>query len=832
MARCMKSALRLKKLFDCRGACGVIVAVVVAVAVSSAASGVGSGMFDAPVSSRECRERLAMLGASESGVELARSAIDAYVQLILQRPAAVSSPAFLPSPLDIAGAQKVQQSVDREIAEADAADALLTNGILSAMSDPADRQAAARFKRWIELRRDRICFRVAGLQTGPLDFSIQSAIAPATTDSAVIAELLAILADHDASIAQMSRAARDALLATPMRTARLAQERSPVDFEADASNLQALLDRGQAIIQVRYDGIEPVLKIFQKIGSAQRSTVNRIATHLRDDARWKLWTSLFERAYQLQTVERVAIDKIIKDLKTPSRLDAQSHAALLALEEQWRKDCIATLSALASLDDDAGWNPFIHASAPIQLPSDLDSTADGNQMPEPQAVSTRERVQTVLSQQTKVLRDQLADMDRHAARPSAPDNTGMDMPPEQLEALMQMQFGSMCFTDWRATTAVGNLIELKSASEDQRRLVSQVQQDARETSLRAADELASRWQTIGGEFTTAPDDQKGALLQTAFEAAIQVRQESIQLDRSNAELFLSRLDQVLSNPSGTSHIDFWRASRLREIERNQTQCLAAQVAGVRINPLWRVDFESIALSSDHPESNDPQREALWLAIRDGNAMLLPLMRALSDALIDLIAATQLTTVMTAPVPTATTNSATGWLQSGPLQPRQLSKLEIRLTVQNAAVQHCQDLSQQIAVIQNATLAQIIANLPTREVPPFMHIVYRAGYPELAAYLGQGDQWLTKALLLTRDDPARGQAIIDIASVYGPKSDSLFKSAVDQQEILDGASQQSRPAASESLRRTLFARQELDSNLRRDVTSALGPDLAGKLGKMR
>jgi len=793
-------------------------------------------MFDAPVSSRECRERLAMLGASEAGVELARPAIDAYVQLILQRPPAVSSPAFLPSPLDIAGAQQVQQSADREIAEADAADALLANGILSAMIDPADRQAAVRFKRWIDLRRDRICFRAAGLQTGPLDFSIQSAIAPATTDSVVIAELLAILADHDASIAQMSRAARDALLATPMRTARLAQERSLVDFEADASNLQALLDRNQALIQVRYDGIEPVLIIFQKIGSAQRSTVNRIATHLRDGARWKLWMSLFERGYQLQTVERVAIDKMIKDLKTPSRLDAQSHAALLALEEKWRKDCIATLSTLASLHDDAGWNPFIHASTPIQMPSDIDSTADGDQLPETQTGSTRERVQSVVSQQAMVFRDQLADMDRHAARPSVLDNTNMDMPPEQLEALMQMQFGSMCFADWRATTAVDNGIELKSASEDQRRLVSQVQQDARATSLRAADELTSRWQTIGGEFTTAPDEQKGARLQAAFEAAIQVRRESIQLDRSNAELFLTRLDQVLSNPSGISHIDchidFWRASRLREIERNQTQCLAAQAAGVRINPLWRVDFESIALSSDHPESNDPQREALWLAIRDGNAMLLPLMRALSDALIDLIAANQMTTVMTTPVPTATINSATGWLQSGPLQPRQLSKLEIRLTARNAAAQHCQDLSQQIAVIQNATLAQIVANLPTREVPPFMHIFHRTGYPELAAYLGQGDEWIGKALLLTQDDPARGRAIIDIASVYGPKSDALFKSAVDQQEILDGASNQSRPAASESLRRILFARQELESNLRHDIESALGPDLAEKLVKMR
>ena len=75
--------------------------------------------------------------------------------------------------------------------------------------------------------------------------------------------------------------------------------------------------------------------------------------------------------------------------------------------------------------------------------------------------------------------------------------------------------------------------------------------------------------------------------------------------------------------------------------------------------------------------------------------------------------------------------------------------------------------------------------------------------------------------------AIAQAIIELASAYGPASEAIFLTAVEQQTIID-AGDDRKQSAMEKLRQTLFVRQELDASLHRDLQRVLGPELALQL----
>ena len=120
---------------------------------------------------------------------------------------------------------------------------------------------------------------------------------------------------------------------------------------------------------------------------------------------------------------------------------------------------------------------------------------------------------------------------------------------------------------------------------------------------------------------------------------------------------------------------------------------------------------------------------------------------------------------------------------------------------------------------------------------FQDVFRRTAYPSLAKFLGVGDLWIIRALEISERDesnspPAKekmAQSIIQLASAYGPASEALFLTAVEQQRVVDATDTRDQPAR-EILRRTLFARQELDAALRRDLERVLGPDLTVKLNQ--
>ncbi|NDG62793.1 MAG: hypothetical protein EBY29_04910, partial [Planctomycetes bacterium] len=184
--------------------------------------------FQAPISSNECRERLRSFGASDAGIELAMPAIDAYIKLALQAPAG-STPialALLPSPLELSEATELQNRFEHQLTQCDAADTQLTSGINSAMRSDRDQQAAQRFQSWVNLRRDKLFLIAAQIDTRPLEFSVENAFAKIDTDGAILVSLRSQFAAHDAEVSRLSRTARNALLGTPIRTARLAKEHS------------------------------------------------------------------------------------------------------------------------------------------------------------------------------------------------------------------------------------------------------------------------------------------------------------------------------------------------------------------------------------------------------------------------------------------------------------------------------------------------------------------------------------------------------------------------------------------------------------------------------
>ena len=147
--------------------------------------------FQAPISSHECRERLRTFGASDAGIELSMPAIEGYIKLALQAPTGSTTIAlaFLPSPLELS-------------------------------------EAAQRFQSWVNLRRDKLFLIAAQIDTRPLDFSVEYTFAKIDKDGAIRVSLRSQFAAHDAEVARLSRTARNVLLETPIRTARLAKERS------------------------------------------------------------------------------------------------------------------------------------------------------------------------------------------------------------------------------------------------------------------------------------------------------------------------------------------------------------------------------------------------------------------------------------------------------------------------------------------------------------------------------------------------------------------------------------------------------------------------------
>ena len=801
--------------------------------------------FQAPISSNECRERLRSFGASDAGIELAMPAIDAYIKLALQAPAG-STPSplpFFPSPLELSVATELQNRFEHQLAQCDAADAQLTSGINSAMRSDTDQQAAQRFQSWVNLRRDKLFFIAAQIDTRPLDFSVENAFAKIDKDGAIRVSLRPQFAAHDAEVARLSRTARNALLETPTRTARLAKERSitktmnqaeridtasPTENEAENSE-ENVLEKLEAmnsefenwkksIQQVRTDGLYSASEVFEKIGETQRSFVGQIASHANAEDAWDIWMNFYNRAYPRIEWDRSSAEASAKMLRKVSGFTPESLAALSTFEKQWRSESLTFLAAAAKRYDESCW---IRYSSGIEfiLPAENE---------------WRKKLVT----STDSFRKQIALLAKqHPTNAKTESAAAIDMSPESIRMEMELTFGTLCTVSPIDKSEMKNILDATEATADQRALALMIQRDFSEAIIRSTDDVSNRWIEVGIRVASTSENQIGRISDADFQEIARIRQEQLRSDRINSDQFFSQLSAILSTAPKGSLLETYRLIHLRSIERNMIKCLLEQIPGVSIEPLWRVDFETIVRATHVAESQAQIEDSVAVIIQANNQALLPPMRRLSDALNALLAANQMMFASKLMNPPTPNDLGVRSIEMDADNPRDISDLEVHSNQMAAELARCVDESKQIASLQNASLAQILSTLLPKDARSFQDVFRRTAYPSLAKFLGVGDLWIIRALEISERDesnspPAKekmAQSIIELASAYGPASEALFLTAVEQQGVVDATNTRDQPAR-EILRRTLFARQELDAALRRDLERVLGPDLTVKLNQ--
>ena len=801
--------------------------------------------FQAPISSNECRERLRSFGASDAGIELSMPAIEGYIKLALQ--AATGSTtialAFLPSPLELSEATELQNRFEHQLAQCDSADAQLTSGINSAMRSDTDQQAAQRFQSWVNLRRDKLFFIAAQIDAHPLDFSVENAFAKIDKSGALLVSLRPQFAAHDAEVARLSRTARNALLETPTRTARLAKERSitktmnqaeridtasPTENEAENSE-ENVLEKLEAmnsefenwkksIQQVRTDGLYSASEVFEKIGETQRSFVGQIASHANAEDAWDIWMNFYNRAYPRIEWDRSSAEASAKMLRKVSGFTPESLAALSTFEKQWRSESLTFLAAAAKRYDESCW---IRYSSGIEfiLPAENE---------------WRKKLVT----STDSFRNQIALLAKqHPTNAKTESAAAIDMSPESIRMEMEMTFGTLCTVSPIDKSEMKNILDATEATADQRALALMIQRDFSEAIIRSTDDVSNRWIEVGIRVASTSENQIGRISDADFQEIARIRQEQLRSDRINSDQFFSQLSAILSTAPKGSLLETYRLIHLRSIERNMIKCLLEQIPGVSIEPLWRVDFETIVRATHVAESQAQIEDSVAVIIQANNQALLPPMRRLSDALNALLAANQMMFASKLMNPPTPNDLGVRSIEMDADNPRDISDLEVHSNQMAAELARCVDESKQIASLQNASLAQILSTLPPKDARSFQDVFRRTAYPSLAKFLGVGDLWIIRALEISERDesnspPAKekmAQSIIELASAYGPASEALFLTAVEQQGVVDATNTRDQPAR-EILRRTLFARQELDAALRRDLERVLGPDLTVKLNQ--
>ena len=801
--------------------------------------------FQAPISSHECRERLRTFGASDAGIELSMPAIEGYIKLALQAPTGSTTIAlaFLPSPLELSEATELQNRFEHQLAQCDAADAQLTSGINSAMRSDTDQQAAQRFQSWVNLRRDKLFLIAAQIDTRPLDFSVEHTFAKIDKDGAIRVSLRSQFAAHDAEVARLSRTARNALLGTPIRTARLAKERSvtktmnqaeridtanPTENEAENTE-ENVLEKLEAmnsefenwkksIQQVRTDGLYSASEVFEKIGETQRSFVGQIASHANAEDAWDIWMNFYNRAYPRIEWDRNSAEASAKMLRKVSGVTAESLAALSTFEKQWRSESLTFLAAAAKRYDESCW---IRYSSGIEfiLPAENE---------------WRKKLVT----STDSFRNQIALLAKqHPTNEKTESVAAIDMSPESIQMEMEVTFGTLCTVSSIDKSGMKNILDATEATADQRALALMIQQDLSEALIRSTDDVSKRWIEVGIRVASTSENQIGRISDADFQEIARIRQEQLRSDRINSDQFFSQLSAILSTAPKGSLLETYRLIHLRSIERNMIKCLSEQSPEVSIDPLWRVDFETIVRATHVAESQAQIEDSVAMIIQANNEALLPHMRRLSDALIALLAANQMMFASKLMNPPTPNDLGVRSIEMDADNPRDISDLEVHSNQMAAELARCVDESKQIASLQNASLAQILSTLPPKNARSFQDVFRQTAYPSLAKFLGVGDLWIIRALEISERDesnspPAKekiAQSIIELASAYGPASEALFLTAVEQQRVVDATDTRDQPAR-EILRRTLFARQELDAALRRDLERVLGPDLTVKLNQ--
>ena len=795
--------------------------------------------FQAPISSIECRERLRIFGASDAGIELATPAIEGYVKLVLQQQTASEDTVvifpFLMSPLELSAATQFQNRIERQLAECDATDAQLTSGINSAMRGDSDQQAAQRFHHWVNLRRDKLFLATAGIDIKPLDFSAENALAKIDKDGSIRLSLRSEFARHNESIAQLSRSARNAIVGNPIRTARLAMARSvapsinPAELnvpakpvENAAENLELLQsaseDWKQSVEQVRADGIRSASAAFKKIGETQRSFVEQFATHANAETGWDVWMFFYNRAYPLNMWDRRSTEESAKMLRKFAGVTAESLASLNTFENEWHAESLTLLAAAAKRYDESCW--------------------DRHQRGINFADSTENEFRKKLIAGTDSFQNQIATLTAQS-----PTNRKSDSPqvavmsPESIAMEMEMTFGTLCSVTPMNKGDMENILDATEATPDQRTLVRMIQQDLSESLIRSTDDVSKEWAEVGVRTAPTPENEQGIPSVADIQEIARIRQEQLRADRMNSDQFFSQVSAILSTAPKASLLESYRLIHLRNIERNLIKCMLEQVQGVSIEPLWRVDFETIALATHIVDSQSKTQDSLRAIIQANNQAILPPMRRLSDALIALHAGNQMMFAFGQIQPATNIHSNGRSIAEDAEKPRELSDSEVYTNQRNAELLRCFDESKHITSIQNATLAQILSILPPKDARGFQNVYRRTAYPSLAKFLGAGDLWIILALTLTERDesynqPANeqmAQSIIELASPYGRASEALFLTAVEQQTIIDAADTREQ-SAKEILRHTLFARTELDAGLHRDLERVLGPELALKLNQ--
>jgi|GEM_PF-1149640 len=805
--------------------------------------------FQAPISSNECRERLRSFGASDAGIELAMPAIDAYIKLALQAPAG-STPialALLPSPLELSEATELQNRFEHQLTQCDAADTQLTSGINSAMRSDRDQQAAQRFQSWVNLRRDKLFLIAAQIDTRPLEFSVENAFAKIDTDGAILVSLRSQFAAHDAEVSRLSRTARNALLGTPIRTARLAKERSiatsinqtelidkvkPAESglasalgsaaEDPAENLETIYSEfknwEKKIQQVRADGIHSASEAFEKIGETQRSFVGEIASHSNAEDAWDIWMTFYYRAYPQVEWDRGSAEASAKMLRKVSGVTAESLAALSTFEKQWRTESLTFLAAAAKRYDENCW---IRYSKGIELVVPAENELRKNLMTSTE--SFRKQIVLLAEQNSTNVKTESA--------------AAIDMSPESIRMEMEITFGTLCSIGAIDKSEMKNILDATEATTDQRALALMVQRDLSEALIRSTDDVSNRWIEVGIHVASTSENQIARISDADFQEIARIRQEQLGSDRINSNQFFSQLSAILSTAPKGSLLETYRLIHLQSIERNMIKCLLEQIPGVSIEPLWRVDFETIVRATHVAESQAQIEDSVAAIIQANNQALLPPMRRLSDALIALLAANQMMFASKLMIPPTPNDLGVRSIERDAENPRDRSDLEVHSNQMAAELARCVDESKQIASLQNASLAQILSTLPPKDARSFQDVFRRTAYPSLAKFLGIGDLWIIRALEISERDESNNplakekmaQSIIELASAYGPASEALFLTAVEKQSVVDATDTRDQPAR-EILRRTLFARQELDAALRRDLERVLGPDLTVKLNK--
>ena len=801
--------------------------------------------FQAPISSHECRERLRTFGASDAGIELSMPAIEGYIKLALQAPTGSTTIAlaFLPSPLELSEATELQNRFEHQLAQCDAADAQLTSGINSAMRSDTDQQAAQRFQSWVNLRRDKLFLIAAQIDTRPLDFSVENIFAKIDKDGTIRVSLRSQFAAHDAEVTRLSRIARNALLGTPIRTAQLAKERSiatsinqaePIDTanpnENEAENtgenvfekLEVINSEFEnwkkSIQQVRTDGIHSASEAFGKIGEMQRSFVGQIASHTNAEAAWDIWMTFYNRAYPQVEWDRSRAEASANMLRKVSGVTTESLAALSTFEKQWRTEGLTILAGAAKRYDENCWSRY---SRGIEF-----------------VVPAENELRKNLMASTDFFRNRIALLAKQNPTNAKTESAAaIDMAPESIRMEMELTFGTLCRVSPIDKSEMKNILDATEATADQRALALMVQRDLSEAIIRSTDDVSNRWIEFGIRVASTSENQIMRISDADFQEIARIRQEQLRADRINSDQFFSQLSAILSTAPNGSLLETYRLIHLRSIERNMIKCLLEQIPGVSIEPLWRVDFETIVRATHVAESQAQIEDSVAAIIQANNQALLPPMRRLSDALIALLAANQMMFASKLMNPFTPNDLGVRSIEMDAENPRDISDLEVHSNQMAAELARCVDESKQIASLQNASLAQILSTLPPKDARSFQDVFRRTAYPSLAKFLGVGDLWIIRALEISERDelnspPAKekmAQSIIQLASAYGPASEALFLTAVEQQRVVDATDTRDQPAR-EILRRTLFARQELDAALRRDLERVLGPDLTVKLNQ--